>query len=84
MTFKEVTFAVCKGMLSLAPKIYPDFQEQFSVKAQWEKTKEVILKLKSLLAHYVKTNASQKDLLEAIEVSMFDIVGRVKRRPWWL
>jgi translation initiation factor eIF-2B subunit epsilon len=68
MSFKEVTLGLAKGILGLAPKIHAEFHEQLTVKVQWEKTKEVIFKLKDLLAHYVKTPTSQKDLLGAIEV----------------
>jgi len=67
MTFKEVTTGVCSGMLSLAPKMNTEFTEKFTTKVQWDKIKDVITKLLGLLVHYVKTNESQMDLLEALE-----------------
>jgi translation initiation factor eIF-2B subunit epsilon len=66
MSFKEVTSGICKGVLSIAPRVNSDFSEK-PAKVQWEKTKEAILKLKGVFANYVKTMEHQMDLLGAIE-----------------
>jgi len=67
MSFKEVTIAITKGILNVASKVHPEL-DQLSPKVQWEKIKEVILKLKDVLTHYVTTAESQMDLIQALEV----------------
>lgn len=68
MSFKEVTIGITKGILSIAPKAHSEFYEQFTPKVQWEKIKDAIIKLKSILIHYVTTSESQWDLMQALEV----------------
>ena len=73
MELKDITVALLKVVLSIPVhlfELFPDvkFHEQFSLKIQWEKTKESIMKFKDLFLHYVKTEDAQLDLLTALEV----------------
>ncbi|CAG7834863.1 unnamed protein product [Allacma fusca] len=66
ISFKEVTVALTKGVLTLVVNLNPGFQE-VALKTQWAKQKETILKFKDLFQHYIKTEESQRDLLNALE-----------------